>query len=98
MYVSPSQECSLAWSLAELVSPHLSREDRAQAFARIGAGEVHSAMLGLLEGCQRAGVRVPLEMLMWLRAWVNGYAGTDVEVRFRPHVDRIASGGHLSSA
>ncbi|MDF3342206.1 hypothetical protein P3H80_32625 [Mycolicibacterium septicum] len=90
-YVNHYQETTLAWSLAELAAARLPRGRRAQVFARIGAGDVQPAILSLLECCHRHGVPVPLQVWMSLRDWLDGYAGTEVEATFRPHIERIAA-------
>ncbi len=91
-------EAALAWALAEVVRPRLTRELKTRLFTKLGAGEAHTALLSLLDYCSREGIAVPANTVTALCDWVGGYAGTEIETVLRPCVERIVLRAEIGDA
>jgi hypothetical protein len=81
-YLNRFGQRALAWILAEIATPYLSRERRLWLCASIGAGELESALVMLLDCCATRNVALPEDVLETVGKWLAGYAGTDVAVKF----------------
>ncbi len=76
-------EYDLAWDLAAAVDPVLSAADRADVFAKIGAGETYDAIELLLSYAQQLGSALGPDLVSRATSWLNAYAGCDEEARLR---------------
>lgn len=83
-----AEESSLAWALADS-AVFLRADARAWLCAKIGAGDLDSAIRDLLHGFVRHGAELPRELAVELTDWLRGYSGSDFEPALRDLVDRV---------
>lgn len=84
-----TDEGVLAWALADSASAHLNAVDRTRLCTKIRAGERDSAIKELLTFDANSDVELPWELAVQVRAWIQGYAGSDSEPIPRHVYDRI---------
>lgn len=85
-----ADEGALAWALADSAMVFLKPADRAQLCAKIGAGEQGSAIKDLLIFYSNTDTELPCELAARIRAWIQGYEGSDSEPILRRMYDRIS--------
>jgi hypothetical protein len=85
-----ADEGALAWALADSATAFLKRADRVRLCAKIGAGEQSSAIEDLLLFYANTDAELPCELAARVRAWIQGYAGTDNGANLRDIYDRIS--------
>ena len=85
-----TDEGALAWALADSAKVFLKPADRARMCAKIGAGEQGSAIKHLLIFYSNTDAELPCELAARVRAWIQGYAGSDSEPILRRIYDRIS--------
>jgi hypothetical protein len=84
-----ADEGDLAWALADSATTFLNRVDHARLCTQIGAGEQDSAIRDLLTFYANTYAELPHQLAAPIRAWIDGYAGTDNEPAFRRIYERI---------
>ncbi|BCP14140.1 hypothetical protein MINTM021_10490 [Mycobacterium paraintracellulare] len=84
-----ADEGALAWTLADSATVFLKPADRARLCAKIGAGAQGSAIKDLLVFYANSGTELPCELAARVRAWIQGYAGSDSEPILRHIYDQI---------
>ena len=74
---------ALAWSLAAVAHPYLSRPDADRIYIAIGIGETYTAIDALLTAIARD--RIPLgdDLVATVATWLDCYRGQDTEPRLR---------------
>jgi hypothetical protein len=87
--VESTAEYDLAWDLAAVVDPVLTAADRADIFAKIGAGETYGAIGHLLSSAQHLTYTLRPDLLMRAGVWLNAYAGSDEEPQLRAVISRL---------
>ncbi len=70
-------ESHLAWSLADILKPHMDAGVRARLCAQIGAGDYRRSLEHLLHLLVELKAAVTPEYVRQLRLWADGYAGSD---------------------
>ncbi|BCO60211.1 MULTISPECIES: hypothetical protein [Mycobacterium avium complex (MAC)] len=85
-----ADEGALAWALIDSATASLKPAVRALLCAKIGAGERDSAIKDLLTFYADSDVGLPWELAVQVRAWIQGYAGSDSEPILRDVYDRIS--------
>src|ERR1700761_571354 len=85
-----TDEGALAWALADSATALLKPADRAWLCAKIGAGEQGSAIRDLLLFYANTHVELPSQLAGPIRAWIQGYVGSDSEPILRQIYDRIS--------
>jgi hypothetical protein len=70
---------TLAWALVKSASAFLRPEARAWLCAKIGAGDQDGAITDLLTFYANSGAELPSELAGPIRAWIQGYVGSDRE-------------------
>jgi hypothetical protein len=84
-----AQEWTFLWALADSVAQYWRPEAHARLCAKIGAGELDSAIMDLLVFYANGRAVLPYEFAAPIRAWMRGYEGTESEpILLRLH-DRI---------
>ena len=81
---------ALAWALADSAAAWMKPAERAWLCTNIGAGEKDNAIRDLLVFYANTGAELPRELAAPILAWIQGYAGTDCEMRLRHIYDRIS--------
>jgi hypothetical protein len=84
-----ADETNLAWTLNDAASAFLSRDARLWLCVKIGAGELESAIIELLDGYVRHNAELPSELAAPVRAWIRGYLGSDSEPILRHLLSRL---------
>ncbi|MCV7225220.1 hypothetical protein [Mycolicibacterium komossense] len=82
-------EYDLAWDLAAAVDAVLTAADRADIYAKIGAGDTYGAIEHLLSCAQQLESALIPDLLTRANAWLNAYAGCDAEDRLRTLLVRL---------
>ncbi|CAN5578149.1 hypothetical protein BH09ACT8_BH09ACT8_27080 [soil metagenome] len=82
-------EYDLAWDLAAAVDATLTAADRADVFAKIGAGETYGAIEQLLSCADALASPLGTDLLTRSGAWLNAYRGCDAEARLRALLGRL---------
>jgi hypothetical protein len=85
-----ADEGALAWALADSATALLKPADRAWLCAKIGAGEQGSAIRDLLMFYANTHAELPSKLAGPIRAWIQGYVGSDSEPILRQIYDRIS--------
>lgn len=85
-----ADEGDLAWALADSATALLDPVVRAWLCAKIGAGEQESAIRELLILYANGDAELPCELAAPVRAWIDGYAGSDLEPILRHIYGRIS--------
>ena len=80
---------SFTWALADIAKPLLGKETRAWLHARIGAGDLDTAIVELLHGFAQTHSALPIELATQLRAWIAGYSCSEREVSLQRLADQI---------
>lgn len=88
--MNSGQEQWLAWALADSASQHLDQDARAWLCVKIGAGEQGSAIADLLAFYASGHADLPRELVVPVRAWIQGYAGSDSEPVLRDLYDQVS--------
>lgn len=84
-----SEEASLAWALVDSTRGVLHTHARARLCAKIGAGELASAINDVLVCYASKDIELRSDLATPLQAWVRGYCGTDNEPVLRRLLDCI---------
>ncbi|MGV0739759.1 hypothetical protein ABQF35_25495 [Mycobacterium syngnathidarum] len=84
-FMTQVEQRALAWSLAEIAAPYLSRATASSLYAEIAVGDVPAAIVSLLDCCHRH-VELPDRLIDMVRNWIRGYAGTEFAAALRPYV------------
>lgn len=92
MYVSRSEQLTLACNLFDHCVIHLDPLRCSRLTTQIGAGDLEHALIALLGCCTRNSIQLPVEVAVSLRGWVEGYAGTDVAANFAFYIDGLPAG------
>lgn len=79
----------MAWALVDSTRGFLHAHARARLCAKIGAGELASAINDVLVCYASRDIELRSDLATPLQAWVRGYSGTDNEPILRRLVDRI---------
>lgn len=74
---------ALAWELAAVARPHLSRPDADRIYIAIGVGEVFEAIDALLTVLARDRIPPGHDLVATVASWIDCYRGQDAEVRLR---------------
>lgn len=82
-------EYDLAWDLATAVDAVLTDADRADVFAKIGAGETYEAIEHLLSCAQALDIALDADLLTRCATWLNAYRGCDAETQLRQLLSRL---------
>ena len=84
-----AQEWALAWDLMDVAAPVMQPDVKVWLCAKIGAGEVESAIDDTLRYCATHRIEISEGLSERLRAWADGYAATDREGWLRDTVAKI---------
>jgi hypothetical protein len=87
--MSTSVEERLALELASAVTPLLRRSHRQALWVQVGAGDYRSAIQDVLQRYAVSHTPLPDTLLQLANAWLNGYAGCDLESHIRCLLERI---------
>ena len=74
---------ALAWALAAVAHPYLSRPDADRIYIAIGIGETFAAIDALLTAIARNGIPVGDDLAATVATWLDCYRGQDTEPRLR---------------
>lgn len=85
-----ADEGALAWALADSATTFLSSIDHAWLCTKIGVGEWDSAIRDLLVFYANTDAELPCELAAQIRAWIQGYSGSDSEPILRHIYDQIS--------
>lgn len=85
-----ADEGALAWALADSATAFLKPTDHARLCAKIGAGEQSGAIADLLVFYANTRAELPSQLAAPIRAWIQGYAGSDSELILRQIYERIS--------
>ncbi|MGA8548426.1 MAG: hypothetical protein WB785_24665 [Mycobacterium sp.] len=84
-----ADEGALAWALTDSATAFLNPRVRAWLCTKIGAGEQDGAIMDLLTFYANSNADLPCELAVPIRAWIQGYAGSDSEPILRRIYDQI---------
>lgn len=92
-----TDEGALAWALVDSVPTFLNPTARAAMCAKIGAGELDSAIRDLLVFYANSQTELPRDLAPRVLAWLQGYKGSNTEQMLRRIYDCIRlSGGKIA--
>jgi hypothetical protein len=80
---------TVAWQLADAVSPCLAGHERTMIFVQLGCGEHHLAAERILAVVVREGFPLPATLHTTLTTWLDGYVGTREELRLRDLIAHV---------
>ncbi|OMC33113.1 hypothetical protein A5742_14545 [Mycolicibacterium fortuitum] len=87
--VNNSEVHDFLWALVDAANPFMTEEARAWMYVKIGAGEIESAILALLQSFVRNDTAVPPAVVARLWAWIGGFTGSDREPSLRELANRV---------
>lgn len=74
---------ALAWELAAVARPHLSRAEADRIYIAIGVGDVFEAIDALLTAIARDRIPLGHDLVAAVASWMDCYRGQDAESRLR---------------
>ena len=80
---------AVAWELAAVAHPHLSRADADHVYIAIGIGEVFEAIDALLTVIARDHIPIDAELVATVSTWLDCYRGQAAAARLRQLLTEI---------
>lgn len=74
---------AVAWELAAVAHPHLSRAEADRIYIAIGVGDVFEAIDALLTAIARDRIPLAHDLVATVASWMDCYRGQDAETRLR---------------
>lgn len=87
--MNKTDEGALSWALVDSATAFLKPSARMRVCAKIGAGEQDSVIEDLLTFYANSDAELPWELAGQVRAWIDGYAGSESEPILRHIYERI---------
>lgn len=85
-YLARAEQRSLAWALVDLMRPYLPRRERVRLVTMLGAGEIETTVMELIDYCGQVEAALPATLVQPLCDWVRGYRDTPMQGVLRARV------------
>jgi hypothetical protein len=80
---------ALAWALASVATPHLTRRESDRIYIAIGVGETCAAIHDLITAIARGRIPLSDDLVATVTTWLDCYAGQDAESRLRQLIAEV---------
>jgi hypothetical protein len=80
---------ALAWALASVATPHLTRRESDRIYIAIGVGETFAAIHDLITAIARGRIPLSDDLVATVTTWLDCYAGQDAESRLRQLIAEV---------